>query len=766
MSQRLPNHSQRIAASNAAFEAAVSLHRQGHLLDAERMYEAQLKLVRDHFGALHNLGLLCAQQGRLQAADTLIRKALKRNPKSAEAHNSLGNILHRAMRYAEANIAFGRALALRPDYASAYNNRGTTLQALNRIEEAISCYQRAVAIVPGYADAEHNLGNALRALGQNEEAIAHFNRALTEPPGSATTHRDLADTLQNLRRYSEAIDHYLAALAIAPGDSELYYNLATALLLLNRYEESAANYRRALALKSDYAQAHNNLGSVLLALGRPEEALISLDEALVLAPGNVDAHSNRGQVLLALTRQAEAVAAFEQALEIRPDHAASHNNLGIALRELGRYEEAITHFEAALELRSGYGHAHSNLDSTLREAGREAEAAARFRSADASLVDVAEAHFNMGVLSAELGRVDAARQALEMAVDLKPKHALYYHALSDIKRFAAGDRHLAGIEALAQDIAMLSVKEQMHLHFALGKVLADIGQHGRSFHHQLQANALKRQEFSYDEIETLAKIDRIGDAFTPEVIQSLRGVGDSSPLPVFIVGMPRSGTSLIEQILASHPRVFGAGELDHFGRLVIGAGPNGVTRESVRALGPRYLAAITALAPPADRITDKMPANFLFVGLIHLALPNARIIHARRDPVDTCLSNFSKLFAGEQPFAYDLGELGRYYRAYARLMAHWRSVLPEGVMLEVSYEEVVADLEGQARRIIGYCGLEWDDACLEFHKAERAVRTASVMQVRQPIYRSSVGRGRAYAHLLTPLLEALEIDPAGDAGRG
>ena len=176
------------------------------------------------------------------------------------------------------------------------------------------------------------------------------------------------------------------------------------------------------------------------------------------------------------------------------------------------------------------------------------------------------------------------------------------------------------------------------------------------------------------------------------------------------------------------------------------------------------MAGIKALAPTADRITDKMPANFQFVGLIHLALPNAAIIHTRRNPVDTCLSCFSKLFAGEQRFAYDLGDLGRYYRAYERLMAHWRSVLPEGAMLEVDYEEVVADLEGQARRIIAHCGLDWNDACLEFHKTERAVRTASVMQVRQPIYSSSVGRWRPYTHLLAPLFEALEIDPSGVNG--
>ena len=214
--------------------------------------------------------------------------------------------------------------------------------------------------------------------------------------------------------------------------------------------------------------------------------------------------------------------------------------------------------------------------------------------------------------------------------------------------------------------------------------------------------------------------------------------------------MIRSGSTLVEQILGSHPRV-GA---DDTGATKVGASwlLNG---ENLRGLGTTYLTGLTAGTPAADKIVDKMPANFRFLGLIHLALPNARIIHTCRDPIDTCLSCFSTLFSDEQPFTYDLGELGRYYRAYQRLMVHWRHVLPEGVMLEVKYEELVTDFERQARRIVAHCGLEWDDRCLSFYETRRPVKTASVVQVSQPIYRSSVGRWRPNGDLLAPLLEAL-----------
>ena len=232
--------------------------------------------------------------------------------------------------------------------------------------------------------------------------------------------------------------------------------------------------------------------------------------------------------------------------------------------------------------------------------------------------------------------------------------------------------------------------------------------------------------------------------------------------------MPRSGSSLIEQVLASHSRVFGAGEIADFNAAAASlAGPGGalpkpfpelaaeMTAEQFRRVGSHYVNGLRSRAPAAERITDKTLGNFLFAGLIHLALPNARIIHARRDPVDTCLSCFSKLFASQMSFTYDLAELGRYYRAYDALMAHWRKVLPAGVMLEVQYEDMVADFEPQARRIVEHCGLEWEEACLRFHTTQRPVKTASATQVREPLYRAAVGRSQSYRALLSPLLSAL-----------
>jgi hypothetical protein len=283
---------------------------------------------------------------------------------------------------------------------------------------------------------------------------------------------------------------------------------------------------------------------------------------------------------------------------------------------------------------------------------------------------------------------------------------------------------------------------------------------------------MKRCLIDYDESRMFDLFDRIRDVFTSELLRRKEGAGDPSQVPVLIVGMPRSGTTLIEQILASHPKAFGGGELRDLGEVIaahcdLAAAPaaypeclRDMPGEVLGRIGAGYAARLRRRAPTAERIIDKMPANFLHLGLLHLALPNARIIHARRDPIDTCVSCFTRLFGGEQQFSYDLGELGRYYRRYQSLMAHWRATLPAGAMLEVDYEQLVDNLEPQARRIVDYCGLEWDDACLRFYETKRQVHTSSAAQVRQPIYRTAVGRWRPYRQWLGPLLEELGVEQA------
>ncbi len=533
------------------------------------------------------------------------------------------------------------------------------------------------------------------------------------------------------------------ALDCNPNSADAHANLANARLALGRLEDAVAGYERALALEPGHAEANFGLASAFHALRRHEDAIARYEKALAVDPDYAEANYGIATALQELNRHDQAIGFYEKALDVDPDYVEANDGLGTALQALDRHEEAIPFYERALAIRPGNGLAHNKL----------------------------------GVALEQMGRLDEARLAFERAIGLEPRNIGFYRNLFDTKKIAAGDRHLATLRALAQDAAsLLGGDDRIQLHFALGKALADIGEHQQSFDHFLEGNALKRRQVEHDEAAAMRMFERIRAVFSAELMRSKAGRGDPSSLPIFILGMPRSGSTLIEQILASHPKVFGAGErldvrdaLNSFGEAASVALPFPelfmvATGEELRRLGAGYLDRLkTAACGAADlwpRITDKMPANFRLAGLIHLALPNARIIHTCRDPVDTCLSCFSTLFAGDQPFAYDLGELGRYYRAYSSLMDHWRDVLPQGMMLDVQYEELVANFEPQARRIVAHCGLEWHDACLAYDKTARPVKTASSAQVRRPIYRSSVGRRRPKADLLKPLLDGLGPDLA------
>jgi Tfp pilus assembly protein PilF len=466
----------------------------------------------------------------------------------------------------------------------------------------------------------------------------------------------------------------------------------------------------------------------------------------------------------------EAIPAYRQAISFKPDHANAHLKLGLALYEQGRRDEAIAAWHEAIRLKPDLVEAYHNLGVSLSEKGRLDEAIAAWRQAIRIEPHHAKAHYSLGLGLIDEGKLDEARRVLERAVELAPKSAATYRVLGEARRFhTTADPHLVAMQKLAQEMASLSVDDQIELHFALAKAYEDLGEHDQSAHHLIKGNTLKRQQINYDEVTTLDLFRRISETFHPRLLHDRRNVGDPSSVPVFIIGMPRSGTTLIEQILASHPEVFGAGELDEIDNCVARLGSDNVavrypevvsstTSPRLRQFGMSYVSAISALTPKATRVVDKMPKNFLFAGLIHLALPNAKIIHVYRDPLDTCFSCFSKLFAGAQRYSYDLRELGRFYRAYESLMEHWRKVLPPSVMLDVRYEQLIADVEGEARRMIAHCGLEWNDTSLSFHATRRPVRTSSAVQVRQLIYRSSIGRWRPYARVLGPLIEALGVD--------
>ena len=686
------------------------------------------------FASLYRLGITAAQEGRFEAAARLIGCAAEANQGSAGARTLLGMVLAR----------------------------------LGRLEAAVESYKAALAINPRSTQTHTKLGNALQTLGRPREALSHYESALAGGDESADAHTNLGNALQLLGCLDAAQAHYQRALALDPCRPEPHNNLAVLLAAQNRVDVAIAHYETALALKPDYYEALNNLGNALQSIGQDAEAIRQYELAVSLRPDHAEARSNLGNVLAALKRPLDAIEQYEKALAIRPDFPEVYNNLGNALSSAGRGDEAITQYRQALTLRPAYAGAHNNLGTALLANRRPEEALTHYRQALAWEPDNADIHNNLGIALNTLGEFAPASQAFARAISIAPRKPEFYLNILGLKRMTADDPLLVAMLELYRDVASLDVQSQIALHFALGRAFEDLGEHARSSQHLIMGNALKRRELIYDEVATLELFERTQATFTTELMDDKRGAGDLSRIPVFVLGMPRSGSTLVEQILASHSQVFGAGELadlsdsiDVVARLNNWSYPEMVARmssEQLRQLGMSYVDRIRARAPAAARIVNKMPANFASIGLIHLVLPNARIIHTSRDPVDTCLSCFSLLFAGGHPYSYDLAELGRYYRGYHRLMQHWRAVLPAGVMLEVRYEDVVTDLSGQARAMVRHCGLKWEESCLAFHKTRRPIQTASMCQVRQPIYRTSVGRRHRYQDLLEPLLHALDLD--------
>lgn len=577
--------------------------------------------------------------------------------------------------------------------------QAVSLQQQGDLAAAEARYREVLRSVPEHADATHFLGLIAHQTGHAQAARQLLERAIRLGPSSPLYRHNLAAVLREQGDQVEAETRYREALALKPGYVDALIGLALSQIARSQFEPALASYRQ--VLKHDQR--------------------------------NFDALVGSGGVLIELVRRSEAFACYRQAQALVAGDAERLHRLGLAWREAGAAEEAKQCFVAALALQPEF----------------------------------VEAHNSLGIALGDLGDLAGAECHYREALRLRPGYVSAWHNLTSIKRLAQDDVLRPSLHGLRDGFARLSSAEASMLHFVLGKVHEDAAEYAQAFEYYLEGNRLKRALLDYDEPRQARFFQDFIRYFDPAFMAAHADEGAAGELPVFIVGMSRSGTTLVEQILASHPQVCGGGELQLLRRclhLEFGGVEDDATLPArlvqldgggLQRIGRRYITALGELAPEATRITDKLPGNMALVGLIHLAFPGARIIHCARDPLDTCVSCFSKLFTTGHAFSYELGELGRFYRSYQQLMSHWRSVLPAGRMLEVQYETMIADTEAQTRRLLEFCGLSWDDACLRFNETRRTVKTASLAQVRQPIYTSSRGRWQHYRGYLGPLERAL-----------
>jgi tetratricopeptide (TPR) repeat protein len=642
-------------------------------------------------------------------AEFICREYLEGNPGSIEHLRLLGHALMKQARHADAERTVRQAISLKPDFPHLHEDLGSILAMQQRFEEAVPCFREAIRLEPRLPLAHRKLGEALAALGRGRDADAEFEEYFEQDPDKG----NVAVALDHLRsgRRPEAVEALRSALRESPDNVDAMRLLAQVLLQdKDRLDDAEALLRNATSRAPGYAAAWMLLGGVLHEVGRHRE---SID-------------------------------AFRRVTELEPHNAPGWAGLGNAHAFAGDVERAREAYVRAVTLDPGAPGAQMGLGHVLKTLGDQAGSLRAYRAAIAAKADFGEVYWSM----------------------------------ANLKVFRFEDAEIEAMELQLQREDLTSSAE-IHFRFALGKAWEDRGDYDRAWLYYDTGNQKQRKQVFHDPVMIDERHDHIMEVFDRVFLESRAGAGEESAAPIFIVGLPRTGSTLIEQILASHSLVEGTQELPTLTHLAGSIGryrrdkkqyPHAVRdlqAKHFRAYGRQYLEETAPFRfSGKPRFTDKLPNNFSHVGLIHLILPNAKIINARRHPFDTCLGAYRQLFGKGQHFTYDMTELADYYRKYHETMRHWHEVLP-GKVLDVHYEETVAGLETQVRRILAHCGLPFEESCLRFHETGRAVKTASSEQVRQPIYNRALGYWRHYERHLGLWKELLAdvVDELPDAVR-
>jgi tetratricopeptide (TPR) repeat protein len=645
-------------------------------------------------------------------AEEICRDQLLLNPGSTEHHRLLTHALMKQKRLTEAESQARFALSLAPDAPLLHEDLGSVLSMQERFEDAIPSFEKALQLEPNLPLARKKLGQALAALGRGEEADAAFEEYFERDPDKGI-----------------------------------------------------------VAVGAQHLQA-----------GRKEDAIAAFRDALNRNPDNVDAMRYLANVYLNEKKNlSDAEALLRRATQIAPDFTAAWTLLGGVLHETNRNVDAIDCFRKAVDLDPDYAFAWAALGNALAFSGYPEQAAHAYAKSVA--LDPGAPAMQMGYAHVlkTLGDQAGSLAAYRAAIKAKPEFGEVYWSMANLKVFRFEDEEVAAMEEQVRRDD-LTPSAEIHFHFALGKAYEDRADYDTAWKYYDGGNKKQRMQVTHDAQDVEIRQQDIRDVFSAEFLAEQGGQGFDAQDPIFIVGLPRSGSTLVEQILASHSQVEGTAELSNLSKIANSVGryrPDRVKypqacrelrRKDWRAYGQQYIEETRRhRLTKKPYFTDKLPNNYPHLGFLHLILPRAKVINARRHPLDSCLGAYKQLWGKGQNFTYDMYDLADYYRQYHATMRHWHAVLP-GKILDVHYEETVTDLEGQVRRILEHCGLPFEEACLRFHETGRAVQTASSEQVRQPIYREGLGKWRRYEKHLEPwkqeLAEIIEElpDTVKDAG--
>ena len=499
------------------------------------------------------------------------------------------------------------------------------------------------------------------------------------------------------------------------------------------------------------------LAGVLKLTGRISESLVAIQKSVLLEPQDAESHYNLGNTLKALARLNDAEVSYKKAIALNPNYADANNNLGITLKEMGRLDEAEINLRQAIELKPDLAEAHNNLGNTLKQLGRLDEAETNYRKAIALKPDFAEGHKDLGTMLQEQGRLDEGETSYRKAITLKPDFAEAHRLLTLLKKFDAQDKQYSKMQELYLD-KNISEEQRCNINFGLAKACEDLGDLEKAFHHYREGNVLRKKLLNYNINQDIELFRQIKFTY-PRIEQNSLPPDNLTKklIPIFIVGMPRSGTTIVEQIISSHSKVTGAGELNfvaQFGSL-IARGLSDSNTDSLINFRERYLFKLQSVSNGNLIVTDKMPQNFCYIGLLAAAFPEAKIVHVKRNPAAVCWANYKQYFASKNiGYCYSIDDVISYYKLYESLMVFWINTLSKRIY-NLDYEQLTVNQESETRQLIDYLDLDWDEKCLSPQNNKRNITTASSIQVRKKVYRGSSEQWKKYQPFLNGAFDSL-----------
>ena len=718
-----------------ALQRGIDAQKAGKPQEADRYYTSILKVHPKHSHANHNMGVLAVDIGKIQEALPFFKTAIEADPSTDQYWISYIDALIKLNRVSNATAVFNQAIS-----------NGAKGVSFDKLEKRLTSSESKNTY--GQDPPKKQLDSLLKLYNQQklQQVFNNAQRLTKRYSKSLTLWNLMGASAAQIGKLDEAVLAFKKALLIKPDYAEVHYNLGNAFRDQEKLQEAIEAYGNALSIKPDHADAYLNLGNALKDQGKLDQAIEAYSKALSIKPDYADAYLNLGNALKEQGRLDQAIDAYSKALSIKPDYADAYLNMGVTLKEQGKLDEAIVASHKALSIKPDYVEAYLNMGAIFEDQEKLDEAIGAYNKAISIKPDYADAHLNIGNVLKVQGKLDEAIEAYNKAISIKPDYADAHLNLSSIKKFTRKDEQFLQVQELYKSDG-LSDEKRCKISFTLAKMYEDVGELDQAFRHLFAGNALRKKLLKYSFKQDVDLFNRLKETQPHFSINSLK-IKESSikPTPIFILGMPRSGTSLVEQIISSHSKVAGAGELklvQHLGKK-LPLSPKSISIEAISEFRQRYLSELSKLSHGKHFVTDKMPHNFLFIPLICAAFPEAKIVHVQRSPAATCWSNYKQYFLEEGlGYCYDLKDVVSYYSLYSDLMEFWQSEYSDRIY-NLNYEKLTTDQEGETRELIDILGLDWNKACLSPHKNKRRVRTASIQQVRKKVYQGSSEVWREY----------------------